>query len=172
MCPPSSCQSGSRFSAVANNPTHAARPTGGSSSQFGSASRMRQRDKNRISGGLPKTIAAFVCTPGTIFALAIANAIAGTANRNPTTARRCHVKKRAPRGNRRTNANERAKRAEQRRRGNEIRIAGVNSVIVAGEKNVPTHAPEKCQQRERKRNPQQAEVADARAASSIIVRKF
>ena len=72
MWPPSSCQDGSKFSAVAKSPTQAARPTGDSSKRGGIRAGMKQLDENAHQRRIAKNDSGVRLAPGTIFEVAMA----------------------------------------------------------------------------------------------------
>src|SRR5712692_6376788 len=63
-----------------------------------------------------------------------------------------NVKQRAPIANRRTNLDKGAKRADESRRGNEVRIAGLDSMIAAGEPVAELVGQENAEQGKRERD--------------------
>ena len=136
MWPPSSCAAGRRLSEVAKSPTQAARPTGWrrrlATGVCGIEDR-RERAKNQRraeDGADTRRVGKF----GYEFCMQDAEDKRGYGDDEPDErARRADVEQRALRSNRRANQDESAKRADQRWKWNEVRIAGMNVMMAAGE---------------------------------------
>ena len=169
MWPPSSCQIGSRFSAVAKRPNHAAQPTGFRQQPSHGHVGMKQRGENLHERRNSQQYVGVRLRVGNDFRHS--DRIRNRWNRDDESRHRpgdAHVEESAPRGKRRANANERAESAEEIRRGNEHRIAHIDSVHLA--RDVMSHfvGEQNSEQREREGNSRQQNAGCAIGCQIIV----
>ena len=137
MCPPSSWPTGRRFSAVANRPTHAARPTGCSSTSVACAFGWRiavinfkaqRHAENDVRASDPAPNDGMTCER-----VALHKPARNGEQKSDQRAGSANVKQCAGRANRRTEQDERTKRPDQSGSGNKKRIGGLDMMMATGE---------------------------------------